>query len=329
MNNKICKKHNICDRYKNGKCKLCSREDSSRYHEKNKIKIRLRQYRYRKDNVEYLKTYDRQYNLNRKITIFNAYGGCKCSICNITDIDVLSVDHINGGGRKQKRELGNISSTGLYRWIINNNYPPGYRVLCMNCNFIEKERLKQSSLSDGIRAIISRKSKHKTKIDTLNVYGNCKCAICNIENLDVLSIDHINGGGNQHRKEIGRIGGVDFYCWLKNNNYPKGYRVLCMNCQFRERERLKTMFSALDLLDSRIETLEDALEQVLIDVANMDGPQNAIDATISFIESIIGKDCKICNGVGMMRNADGKYFDDKNNQWGETCLNCHGKGRIL
>lgn len=47
-------------------------------------------------------------------------------------------------------------------------------------------------------------------------------------NLDALSIDHVNGCGKQHRKEVKR----DFYVWLKRNGFPDGYQVLCMNCQF-------------------------------------------------------------------------------------------------
>jgi hypothetical protein len=44
-----------------------------------------------------------------------------------------------------------------------------------------------------------------------------------------LTIDHINGGGSQHRKKIGH---GHFYLWLYNHGYPDGYQVLCMNCNF-------------------------------------------------------------------------------------------------
>lgn len=47
--------------------------------------------------------------------------------------------------------------------------------------------------------------------------------------MDVLSIDHTNNNGAEHRKEIG-VGGNTLYQWLKNNHYPGGFRVLCMNC---------------------------------------------------------------------------------------------------
>jgi hypothetical protein len=46
----------------------------------------------------------------------------------------------------------------------------------------------------------------------------------------LLTIDHLSGGGNKHRTEIGLHGGVEFYRWLKRNDYPKEFQVLCWNC---------------------------------------------------------------------------------------------------
>lgn len=61
------------------------------------------------------------------------------------------------------------------------------------------------------------------------------CMCCGEGNLFFLTIDHINGGGNKHRKENGLVfkgsgGGLVIYAWLKKNNYPKGFQVLCYNC---------------------------------------------------------------------------------------------------
>ena len=46
-----------------------------------------------------------------------------------------------------------------------------------------------------------------------------------------LSIDHLDGGGTAHRKIVGR----NIYYWLIKNAFPKGYQVLCMNCQWIKR----------------------------------------------------------------------------------------------
>lgn len=61
-------------------------------------------------------------------------------------------------------------------------------------------------------------------------YGGLVCACCGEKRIEFLCIDHINGGGEKHRREIGKGGGGPFYNWLRKNNYPAGYRVLCSNC---------------------------------------------------------------------------------------------------
>jgi hypothetical protein len=67
------------------------------------------------------------------------------------------------------------------------------------------------------------------KLEVLAHYSNGvpECSCCGESRIEFLSIDHVNGGGNKHRKEIGK---VHFYAWLKRNNFPLGYRVLCFNC---------------------------------------------------------------------------------------------------
>ena len=63
--------------------------------------------------------------------------------------------------------------------------------------------------------------------------GNIQCACpggCKESRLEFMCIDHIDGGGKQHRQEIGSKGGRHFYRWLIKNNFPSGYRVLCHNC---------------------------------------------------------------------------------------------------
>lgn len=64
------------------------------------------------------------------------------------------------------------------------------------------------------------------KIDVLNQYGGLVCP-CGEDRLKALGVDHINGGGKQHRKIIGRS---NLYRWLRRHNYPIGFRVLCSNC---------------------------------------------------------------------------------------------------
>ncbi|MDP2754423.1 MAG: hypothetical protein Q8P40_08545 [Nitrospirota bacterium] len=75
--------------------------------------------------------------------------------------------------------------------------------------------------------------KQKVKIEVLSRYSNGtpRCSCCGESHEEFLSIDHINGDGAKHRRIIGR-GGVKLYRWLKKNEFPEGYRVLCMNCNW-------------------------------------------------------------------------------------------------
>lgn len=73
----------------------------------------------------------------------------------------------------------------------------------------------------------------KLKREVLTHYGGDppKCACCGEKHLVFLTIDHIQGNGSEHRKKVcGGKGGINFYCWLRKNNYPDGFQVLCWNC---------------------------------------------------------------------------------------------------
>lgn len=79
---------------------------------------------------------------------------------------------------------------------------------------------------------INLKSNRKIKFLVLQRYSSKipKCKCCKEKEKSFLTIDHINNDGAKHRREIKRGGGVSFYYWLKLNNFPKGYQVLCFNC---------------------------------------------------------------------------------------------------
>ncbi len=76
--------------------------------------------------------------------------------------------------------------------------------------------------------------KLKTEVLTHYGNGNFACVKCGESRPACLSIDHINGDGAKHRKATGRQA-TDMYRWLKQNDYPKGFQTLCMNCQWIKR----------------------------------------------------------------------------------------------
>jgi len=75
------------------------------------------------------------YRNKLKSIVLDKYGG-KCACCGDTHYEFLCIDHVKGGGNKHRREVLKSCSHGhaLYRWIIRNNFPRIFRILCANCN---------------------------------------------------------------------------------------------------------------------------------------------------------------------------------------------------
>ena len=105
--------------------------------------------------------------------------------------------------------------------------------LCLYCKECELERYKTYREDHSMR---QKKRINKNKNIVFSHYGN-KCALCNCTIREFLTIDHIKGGGAKHRKELKRSGPF-FYSWLIKNLFPDGFRILCWNCQYKERYRL-------------------------------------------------------------------------------------------
>lgn len=91
-------------------------EACRRYHNKNKEKISAR-------NAA-------SWN-NTRLCVLKKYGG-SCACCGESHSEFLVIDHINGGGSQERKEL---SPKGVYNKLYKTEeLLPGYRVLCHNCN---------------------------------------------------------------------------------------------------------------------------------------------------------------------------------------------------
>jgi transposase-like protein len=71
----------------------------------------------------------------------------------------------------------------------------------------------------------------KLRLAAIKAYGGPICVCCGEKEETFLVIDHIDGGGNQHRKRIG-MSGFSLYQWLKKHDYPEGFQILCQNCNW-------------------------------------------------------------------------------------------------
>lgn len=75
----------------------------------------------------------------------------------------------------------------------------------------------------------------KLRKDLLDAYGRI-CSCCGETHEEFLSLEHIGGGGNQHRKL--RINNASIYTEIRQQGFPRDrYTLLCMNCNFATRYR--------------------------------------------------------------------------------------------
>lgn len=74
--------------------------------------------------------------LKESVIAHYSHGTGACAMCPQTDIRALQIDHLNGGGRQHISilRLNCGTPTSLYRFLRNNGFPAGYRVLCASCN---------------------------------------------------------------------------------------------------------------------------------------------------------------------------------------------------
>lgn len=87
-----------------------------------------------------------------------------------------------------------------------------------------------------VLAIRAKKRRDALRAETLNAYGHaCACTGCTETRAEFLAIDHTNGDGAAHRREIcghnKLFGGTRIYGWLKKRGFPTDrFRLLCHNC---------------------------------------------------------------------------------------------------
>lgn len=80
---------------------------------------------------EYTKVWN---NGNRmKVLSYYSNGKFECVCCGENTLEFLTINHIDGGGRQHKKSTGGH----IYEWLIRNEFPEGFNVLCMNCNFAD------------------------------------------------------------------------------------------------------------------------------------------------------------------------------------------------
>ena len=86
-------------------------------------------------------------------------------------------------------------------------------------------------------------NKHRdtVKAEVLTHYSpneilGCSWAGCAVNDVDMLSLDHINNDGCRHilPGKARKLSGKDLYRWAKREGYPDGLQTMCMNHQTKK-----------------------------------------------------------------------------------------------
>ena len=109
------------------KGKFCSRLCYMRwYRNRNRLKVR---------------TYSTEYKRVQRKKVYEYFGGCYCRDCGTTDTDILTIDHLKGGGQQHRKSLYKCGSGGgmISKFCSllrkGESLPPDYEVVCRNCNW--------------------------------------------------------------------------------------------------------------------------------------------------------------------------------------------------
>lgn len=161
----------------------------------------------------------------RKAQVFDLLGH-ECVECGEDDKTCLQFDHVDGGGSKERREVG--SYYALLKRILDD--PDRFQVLCANCNHL-KRLADNPPRSKSPHTAAVRKHQQKRKHAAIEILGD-RCAACGETDERVLQFDHVNGNGRQDRQKTGR--GVERCNDVIKHGIRK-YQLLCANCNQRKR----------------------------------------------------------------------------------------------
>jgi hypothetical protein len=113
-------------------------EYDRKYYQKNIVKIRRQKAelmrKRRMENPQREKETKLKYHTRLKNRILEMYG-MTCSVCGFDDRRALTLDHIKNNGAEERRQYG---ERGVWFKALKEYNPDEYRILCMNCQFIQR-----------------------------------------------------------------------------------------------------------------------------------------------------------------------------------------------
>ena len=140
--------------------------------------------------------------------------------------------------RKRNKEKDREYNKKYYESHITPEYRARKKEMANNYYKVNKDKINAKNRLDNVRKEKRREEAKIKRLEIKNIvfnhYGRI-CSLCGETDERTLTIDHINGNGNKHRREEIHGHYQTIYFWLVRYNFPEGFRVLCMNCQFKHK----------------------------------------------------------------------------------------------
>lgn len=117
---------------RHSECKECTALDRKKYRDSGRLSIvRNTWFSNNPDAYKTVLANNRKCSYTRRHRVLSFYsnGTPKCKCCGEHRYSFLAIDHINDPEKGIAR-----SGMDLLLWLIRNNMPSGFRVLCHNCN---------------------------------------------------------------------------------------------------------------------------------------------------------------------------------------------------
>jgi len=121
-----------CKHKGHGMCESCYDKKRDRTDEKS----RKAQKKYRDNNRDKIRESQKKNHAKNRLELFKMFGN-KCKRCGFKDVRALQIDHIHGGGIKERRDY---NTKDYHRLVLKSlkNKENKYQLLCANCNWIKR-----------------------------------------------------------------------------------------------------------------------------------------------------------------------------------------------
>jgi predicted nucleic-acid-binding Zn-ribbon protein len=89
---------------------------------------------------KYHQKYKKNYRTRDKFLAIEHYSGgtFRCNNCGYDVYEALAIDHALNNGSVHRKEVAKSGHGGsMHHWLVANNFPEGFQVLCFNCNYLK------------------------------------------------------------------------------------------------------------------------------------------------------------------------------------------------